>query len=115
MPVSAHRNTIAAAISPGVQARLSSVRSIEACLRAAGHARVHSVSTKPGASEFTRQILGEADEAGFAGAVSHARTGHVAAGNGRGVADGAARSPERARSRASAPEGAEQVGGEDGG
>ena len=52
---------------------------------------------------------------GFAGAVSHARTGHVAAGNGGGVADGAARGLERGRGRAGAPEGAEQVGGEDGG
>src|SRR5437667_5859639 len=54
MPVSAHRNTIAAAISAGVQARLSSERSMAACLRAAGHGRVHSVSTNPGATAFTR-------------------------------------------------------------
>src|ERR1700752_3491809 len=54
MPASAHRNTIAAAISAGVQARLSSVRSIEASLRPAGQARVHSVSTKPGATALTR-------------------------------------------------------------
>jgi hypothetical protein len=54
MLVSAQRNTIAAAISAGVQARLSSERSIAACLRAAGHGRVHSVSTKPGATAFAR-------------------------------------------------------------
>src|SRR5580704_720473 len=54
MVASAHRNTMAAAISAGVHARLRSVRSIEACLRAAGHARVHSVSTKPGATALTR-------------------------------------------------------------
>ncbi len=52
--VSAQRNTIAAAISTGVQARLSSERSIAACLRAAGQGRVQSVSTNPGATAFAR-------------------------------------------------------------
>src|SRR6266487_3808063 len=54
MLVSAQRNTIAAAISAGVQARLSSERSMAACLRACGHGRVQSVSTKPGATAFAR-------------------------------------------------------------
>src|SRR5260370_8833314 len=54
MLVSEHKKTIAAAISAGVQARLSSERSMAACLRAAGHGRVHSVSTNPGATAFTR-------------------------------------------------------------
>jgi hypothetical protein len=36
MSVSAQRNTIAAAIFCGLQARLSNVRSIEACLRFSG-------------------------------------------------------------------------------
>src|SRR6516162_1325540 len=54
MAASAHRNTIAAAMSAGVHARLSSVRSMEACLRSAGHCRVQSESTKPGATALTR-------------------------------------------------------------
>ena len=48
------RCTRAAAISAGVQARLSSERSMAACLRACGHGRVQSVSTKPGATAFAR-------------------------------------------------------------
>src|SRR5256885_16138445 len=54
MLASAHKNTIAAAISAGVHARLSRVRSIDACLRAAGQRRVQSVSTNPGATALTR-------------------------------------------------------------
>src|SRR5262249_26254391 len=54
MVLSAQRNTIAPAMSAAVQCRLSRVRSIAACLRAAGHARVHSVSTWPGATALTR-------------------------------------------------------------
>src|SRR5262245_4061976 len=54
MPASAQRNTIAVAMSAGVHARLSKVRSIETRLRSAGQARVQSVSTKPGATAFTR-------------------------------------------------------------
>src|SRR5439155_4282061 len=54
MLVSAQRNTIAAAISAGVQARFSSERSIAACLRAGGQGRVQSVSTNPGATALAR-------------------------------------------------------------
>src|ERR1700686_5441121 len=54
MLLSAHRNTIAPAMSAGTQWRRKSVRSIAAALRAAGQARVHSVSTWPGATAFTR-------------------------------------------------------------
>jgi hypothetical protein len=46
MLVSAHRKTMAAAISAGVQARLSSVRSIDARLCSAGQARVQSTAAR---------------------------------------------------------------------
>ena len=99
MLVSAHRNTIAAAMSCGVQARLSSVRSIEACLRAgrpalrplgvdeAGRDRIHPRLRR----QRARQVLGEADEAGLARAIGHAGARHVDAGDRGGVAHRAAR------------------------
>src|SRR5262249_21547489 len=54
MLLSAHRNTIAPAMSAAVQWRRSKVRSIAADLRSAGQALVHSVSTWPGATALTR-------------------------------------------------------------
>src|SRR4051794_194234 len=54
MLLSAHRNTMAPAISAATQWRLSSVRAIAPSLRSAGHSLVHSVSTWPGATALTR-------------------------------------------------------------
>src|SRR5262249_35116587 len=52
MLVSAQRNTIAAAMSAGVQARWSKERSIAACLRSAGHGRAQWLPTTPGATAW---------------------------------------------------------------
>src|SRR5262249_13444885 len=121
MLVSAHRNTIAAAISAGGEARLCSGGPRGACFRAAGPARGPPGSPEPRRTAFTpaprasaRQILREADEAGFAGAIGHAGARHVAPGDRGGVANRPARHLERAGRRARAAERAEQVGGEDG-
>src|SRR5207244_9188533 len=50
----AHRKKIVSAMSSGLQARLSGVRSIEVTLRSAGQSLFHGLSTKPGATALTR-------------------------------------------------------------
>src|SRR6516164_8779730 len=50
----AHRKKIVSAMSSGLQARLSGVRSIEVILRSVGQSLFHGLSTNPGATALTR-------------------------------------------------------------
>ena len=50
----AHRKKIVSAMSSGLHARFSGVRSIEVSLRSAGQSLFHGLSTKPGATALTR-------------------------------------------------------------
>src|SRR5215467_5111379 len=49
-----HRKKIVSAMSSGLQARLSGVRSIDVTLRSSGQSLFHGLSTKPGATALTR-------------------------------------------------------------
>ena len=49
----AHRKKIVSAMSSGLQARFSGVRSTDCALRSAGHSRFQGLSTKPGATALT--------------------------------------------------------------
>src|SRR5438045_9745798 len=50
----AHRKKMTSAMSSGLQARFSGVRSIDCCLRSVGQSLFHGLSTNPGATALTR-------------------------------------------------------------
>ena len=50
----AQRKKITSAMSSGLQARFSGVRSMDWTLRSAGQSLFHGLSTKPGATALTR-------------------------------------------------------------